>query len=67
MTVKELIAILQSKPQDLQIVYRCCSEFVLLEANDIDIMALCLPRNDGWVANKRPDKPKQDYLTFPGN
>lgn len=67
MTVKELIALLQTKPQELQVVYRCCSEYVLLEADDISVDALCLPRNDGWVANARPDKPKQDYLTLPGN
>lgn len=67
MTVKELIAILQSKPQDVEVVYRCCSEFVLLEADDIDIRALCLARADGWVHDARPDKPTQDYLTLPGN
>jgi len=67
MTVKELIAILQSKPQDILVAYRCCSEWVLLEADDIGVDALCVPRGDGWVANPRPDKPKQDYLTLPGN
>lgn len=67
MTVKELIAVLQSKPQNLNVVYRCCSEWCLLEADDIEIKSLCLPRPDGWVHDARPDKPKQDYLTFPGN
>lgn len=67
MTVKELIAILQSKPQDIQVAYRCHSEWVLLQAKEIGVYALCAPRADGWVADARPDKPKQDYLTLPGN
>lgn len=67
MTVKEFIAILQSKPQDLQVVYHCYSEWCMLEAKDIDIEALCEPRADGWVPNARPDKPTQNYLTLPGN
>lgn len=67
MTVKELIAILQSKPQDLPVVYQCYSDWSLLEEEDIEVRALCLPRADGWVHDARPDKPTQDYLTLPGN
>ena len=67
MTVKELIEILQTKPQDLQVAYRCYSEWSLLEADEIEIRALCNPRVDGWVHDKRPDKPTQEYLTLPGN
>lgn len=67
MTVKELIAILQTKPQDIQVVYRCYSEYSLLQAGDIGVAALCAPRVDGWVHDARPDKPKQDFLTLPGN
>lgn len=67
MTVAELIAILQSKPPDIQVAYRCYSEWCLMEDRDIDIKPLCAPRADGWVADARPDKPTQDYLTFPGN
>lgn len=67
MTVKELIAILQTKPQDLLVAFRCHSEWCLLEAKDIDIQPLCAPRADGWVHDARPDKPQQNYLTLPGN
>lgn len=67
MTVKELIEILQTKPQDLQVIYAVYSEFCLLEARDIDVQWACPPRRDGWVAWERPDKPKQEYLAFPGN
>lgn len=67
MTVAKLIAFLQTQPQDLQVIYRCYSEYCLLEAKQIGIEAHCEPREDGWVAYKRPDKPTQDYLTFPGN
>jgi len=65
MTVKEFIAILQSKPQELQVVYRCFSEYCLLEAEKIDVRPLCIPRADGWVHDKRPDKQTQDYLVLP--
>lgn len=67
MTVAELIAVLQTKPQDLQVVYHCYSEQCLLEAKEIIIKRLCEPRPDGWVQNARYDKPQQEYLTFPGN
>lgn len=67
MTVSELIELLRAYPQDLPVAYRLFSEKCLLEAKDIDIEALCEPRADGWVANKRPDKPTIDYLVFPGN
>lgn len=67
MTVKELINILQTKPQDIQVIYSRYSEWCLMETDDIGVCCLCLPRADGWVHAARPDKPTQDYLTFPGN
>ena len=67
MTVKELIAFLQTQPQDLQVAYRLFSEFCLLEPEHIGVDSLCPPRPDGWVACRRPDKPTQEYLVFPGN
>ena len=67
MTVAELIAFLQTQPQDLPVAYRCCSEQVLLESDDIRIKEACKPREDGWIQDKRPDKETQTYLLFPGN
>lgn len=67
MTVSELIAFLQTQPQDLQVAYMCYSEHVLLETDEIEIYEACEPRPDGWIHNKRPDKPVQTYLMFPGN
>ncbi len=67
MTVEELITILRNKPQDLTVAFRCYSEQLLLEEKDIVIESHCVPRKDGWVHSKRPDKPTQDYLVFPGN
>lgn len=67
MTVKELIELLQSKPQDLQVAYQLHSEYCLLRAGDINIESLCQPRPDGWVHDARPDKPTQKYLVLPGN
>lgn len=67
MTVKELIEYLQKQPQDIQVVYSLFSEQCLMELKDIEIEELGEPRPDGWVHNKRPDKPTQTYLVFPGN
>lgn len=67
MTVKELIDLLATYPKDLPVAYCCYSEQVLLEANEIELVDLCHPRPDGWVQNKRPDMPTQQYLLFPGN
>lgn len=67
MTVAELIAHLQTFPQDLQVTYSCCSEQVLLQSDDVYTYKGCKPRSDGWVQNERPDMPEQTYLGFPGN
>jgi hypothetical protein len=67
MTVRELIELLKTYPQDLDVAYRLYSENCLLEVESIRIETLCEPREDGWVPNRRPDKPTRDYLLFPGN
>lgn len=67
MTVAELIEILKSKPQDIQVVYQCYSEMSLMRPEDICIAEASEPRPDGWVHDKRPDKPTRLYLAFPGN
>lgn len=67
MTVAELIDFLKTRPQHLPVAYRCCSEQLLLEAKDIQVAYLCLPRADGWIQNARPGMPKQKYLLLPGN
>lgn len=67
MTVAELIAKLQTMPQDLPVAYCCYSEQCLLEDDEIEVVELCLPREDGWIQNKRPDMPSQQYVRFPGN
>lgn len=67
MTVSELIAFLQTQPQELPVAYRLCSEQVLLDLEQIRVVELCFPRPDDWIHDKRPDKPSQMYLVFPGN
>ena len=67
MSVAELIAFLQTQPQHLPVVFLLFSEQRLLEPKDICIEDACLPRDDGWVQNARPDMPTQTYLMFPGN
>lgn len=67
MTVAELIALLHTFPPDLPVAYDLHSEQCLMEPQEIRTQELCLPREDGWVPNQRPDKPTQTYLVFPGN
>lgn len=67
MNVAELIALLQKHPQDMQVAYCMYSEQCLLRAEDILVVGLCEPREDGWIQNARPDKPNKPYLLFPGN
>lgn len=67
MTVAEFIAFLQTQPPHLPVAYQCCSEQCLLDPADIGIFEGCEPRADGWIQDKRPDKPTQEYLLLPGN
>jgi hypothetical protein len=66
MTVAQLIAELQTFPQDLLVAYRLFSEHCLVEARSLGIVDLCYPRPDGWIQNKRPDMPTMKYLLLPG-
>lgn len=66
-SVGELVAHLLTLDQSLPVAYELHSEQCLLGIDDLKVEALCLPRPDGWVQNKRPDMPSQDYLVFPGN
>lgn len=38
MTVAELVTHLQTLPQDLKVIYRCCSDYDDLEADEIDVV-----------------------------
>lgn len=67
MTVAELIALLQTQPQDLPVAFRQFSEYSVMEAEHIDLMDLQAARADGYIGDARPDKPTQQWLVFPGN
>ena len=67
MKVSELIEFLKTQPQEIEVAYQVYSEQALLEADCIGVEELCEPRADGWIQNKRPDKPTRQYLVFPGN
>ena len=67
MKVRDLIKFLKKQPQDLDVGYGLYSEYALMKEADIVVMEACQPRPDGWVHSKRPDKPTQEYLMFPGN
>lgn len=67
MTVAELIEFLKTHPQDMPVAINMYSETCMLDAKDITVRELSVSREDGWVHDKRPDKPSQLYLVFPGN
>lgn len=67
MTIGELINALKKFPQHLPVAYRCCSEQCELEEGELKVASCCLPRDDGWIQDARPDMPSQEYLMFPGN
>jgi hypothetical protein len=67
MKVSELIELLKTYPQDLQVAHEMYSEQLLLEDKDLSVKELCQARPDGWIEHKRPDKPTQTYLVFAGN
>lgn len=67
MTVADLIKFLKKQPQDLPVARGLYSEQCLLVAEDIEVVELGLPRDDGWVHAKRSDRPSQKYLLFIGN
>lgn len=67
LTVADLIAFLQTQPQDLPVCYHLHSEFCLLETDDISVRQLQAHRPDGWIHSARPDKRTVAYLVLPGN
>ena len=67
MTVSELIDALKTYKQDMHVVYKAYSEHCMLNVTDLRVQELCVARPDGWVENKRCDKPVVNYLAFPGN
>jgi hypothetical protein len=64
MRINELIKLLETYPDDLQVVYHLWSEQKLLKESDINIEELCHPRQDDWVPNKRPDRDTKTYLVI---
>ena len=70
MTVKELRKHLASFPDDLPVCYRLYSEYKLLTVDSLDVQQLQPARQDGWVHDNWPGKPRCKrirYLVFPGN
>ncbi len=70
MRVKEFIQFLETQPQDIQVAYQFCSEQCLLDKNDIKIVDLKSPREDGWIHDTwrgEENVKQQTYLLLPGN
>jgi len=66
-TVSDLIEFLKKQQQDIPVACLLYSEGVLLSLDKIKVVQACMPREDGWVPNERPDSQTQTYLMFPGN
>ena len=67
MKVGSLIKLLQTYPEDTDVIYSLYSEYTILKAEDIYLIEAGEPREDGWVSEARPDKPSPQYVCFPGN
>ena len=67
MKVADLIEYLENQQGDMLVAIEMFSEQCLLEVGEIKVKELCEPRPDGWIQNKRSDKPTRLYLVFPGN
>jgi hypothetical protein len=70
-TVAQLIAHLQTLPQDMQVIYTCCSDYSALEIEDISIVKAV--DKDFYVMRPHRTMSKENvskldqYVLFPGN
>lgn len=72
MNVADLKNILEKYPEDMEILYRCCSDYERMEADDIKTVSAVEKTNGYWMRshetmsaeNKGKEK---SYLLFPGN
>lgn len=71
MNVKELRHALEQYPDDMEVLYSCCSDYERMEADDIGVVK-AVDQNGYWMRshptmsadNKAREK---EYLLFPGN
>lgn len=71
MNVKELRERLEQFPDDLEVLYRCCSDYERLNAEDLEITQ-AVDQGHYWMRahHTMSDENKarmKDYLLFPGN
>lgn len=72
MNVRELKAKLDQYPDDMEILYRYCSDYERLDGDDLTVVEAVCKTNGYWMRshptmsaeNKAAAK---DYLLFPGN
>lgn len=70
MTVKELIAHLQTFDETLPVAYQLHSEHKVMTPDDIGVRQLQPARPDGWIHDRWSGPPEVSvisYLVFPGN
>lgn len=70
-TLKTLIAHLQTLPQEAFVAFCLHSEQRLMQLDDISVQQAQAPRPDGWVHGEWGSDSKhlqtQQYILFPGN
>lgn len=74
-TVKELIEHLKQYPEDMPVVYQCCSDWMLLQLEDIEVVKGV--KKDSWIMraydehistmSKENQKGISEFLGFPGD
>lgn len=65
MNVSEFITLLQTHPQDMQVVRVFDVDYMIMDQDDFGILEACEPRADGYVRGKswqKPDELLQKYL-----
>lgn len=67
MTVAELVAYLQTLPQDMWVAQASMGTCVLVEKCDLHVGRLPEPDEIGDIPGWRPDMPTRQYLVLPGN
>lgn len=71
LTVKQLKEIIADLPDDMEVIYDCCSDYEAMNPEDVKLVS-AVPKG-GWHMRSHPtmsedNKSKQQqYLHFPGN
>ena len=62
MKVSDLVTLLLTLPQDIEVIVPQWSESRLLGPSGVAVVTRRSARTDGWVHDERPDKERQTFL-----